>query len=94
MGSARGFSGLRRAALAHPQASAAGQDAYATLEEKAAALLQSLAPGSRALMDGNRRLALTGVIALCMNGRGLIFTNDDTYDLVMAAAIGALDDVG
>lgn len=60
--------GLLEAALARPRASAFGSDAYATLTEKAAALLHSLAK-NRALVDGNKRLALAGTIAfLGLNG--------------------------
>lgn len=43
--------GLLQSALARPQATAFGVDAYATLEEKAAALLHSLAR-NHALVDG------------------------------------------
>jgi death on curing protein len=48
--------GLLESALARPQASAFGEDAYPTLHEKAAALLESLAR-NHALIDGNKRLA-------------------------------------
>lgn len=48
--------GLLESALARPQASAFGADAYPTLHEKAAALLESLAR-NHALIDGNKRLA-------------------------------------
>jgi death-on-curing protein len=86
-------SGLLEAALARPRASAAGQDAYPTLDHKAAALLHSLAR-NHALVDGNKRLALAGLIAFYgMNGRRLALTNDDAYDLVMAVATGTIDDV-
>jgi death on curing protein len=54
--------GLLESALARPQAAAFGQDAYLTLDEKAAALLHSLAR-NHALVDGNKRLALAGLIA-------------------------------
>ncbi len=46
--------GLLQSALARPQASTFGSDAYPTLEEKAAALLHSLAR-NRALVDGDKR---------------------------------------
>jgi death-on-curing protein len=47
------------------------------------------------LVDGNKRLALAGVIAFYgVNGRRLTLTNDDAYDLVMAVADGTLDTVG
>jgi death-on-curing protein len=85
--------GLLESALARPQATAFGEDAYPTLEEKAAALMHSLAR-NHALIDGNKRLALAGVIAfLGVNGRRLTLTNDEAYDLTMAVATGELDDV-
>ena len=85
--------GLLEAAAARPATSAFGRDAYPGLDAKAAALLHSLA-WNRALVDGNKRLALAGVIAFYgVNGRRLILANDDAYDLVMAVADGRLDDV-
>jgi death-on-curing protein len=85
--------GLLVSALARPQASAFGQDAYDTFEEKAAALLHSLAR-NHALIDGNTRLALAATIAfLGVNGQQLRFSNDDAYDLVIAVATGELDQV-
>ncbi len=85
--------GLLEAALARAQATAFGADAYPTLDEKAAALLHSLAR-NHALVDGNKRLALSGLIAFYgVNGRRLILTNDAAYELVMAIASGELDTV-
>jgi death-on-curing protein len=85
--------GLLESALARPQATAFGSDAYANLDAKAAALLHSLAR-NHALVDGNKRLALAGVIAFYgVNGRRLTLTNDEAYDLVMAVADGRLDTV-
>jgi death on curing protein len=85
--------GLLEAALARPQASAFGADAYPDLNAKAAALLHSIAR-NHALVDGNKRLALAGVIAFYgLNGRRLTLTNDAAYDLVIAVASGQLDSV-
>ena len=85
--------GLLESTLARPKATAFGQDAYATLDEKAAALLHSLAR-NHALIDGNKRLALAGLIAFYgLNGRRLTLTNDAVYDFVMAVATGELDAV-
>jgi death-on-curing protein len=85
--------GLLESVLARPRASAFGEDAYPTLDAKAAALLHSIAR-SHALVDGNKRLALAGLIAFYgMNGRRLTLTNDDAYDLVIRVAEGELDDV-
>jgi death-on-curing protein len=85
--------GLLESALARPQASAFGEDAYPDIDHKAAALLHSLAR-NHALVDGNKRLALAGTIAfLGMNGIRLTLSNDEVYDLVMSVATGALEDV-
>lgn len=85
--------GLLESALARPRASAFGADAYPSIHEKAAALLHSLAR-NHALVDGNKRLALAGVIAfLGMNGLRLTLSNDEAYELVMGVATGELDDV-
>lgn len=85
--------GLLESALVRPAATAFGRDAYPTLDEKAAALLHSLAR-NHALIDGNKRLALAGLIAFYgVNGRRLTLTNDVAYELVMAIASGRLDTV-
>jgi death-on-curing protein len=85
--------GLLESALARPQASAFGQDAYPTIHEKAAALLHSVAR-NHALVDGNKRLALAAAIAFYgLNGVRLTLTNDEAYDLVIGGASGKLDDV-
>jgi death-on-curing protein len=85
--------GLLEAAAARPQASAFGEDAYPTIHAKAAALLHSIVR-NHALVDGNKRLGLAGVLAFYgMNGRRLTMTNDEAYDLVIAAASGELDDI-
>ena len=85
--------GLLESALARPQASAFGQDAYPTIHEKAAALLHSVAR-NHALVDGNKRLALAAAIAFYgLNGVRLTLTNDEAYDLVIGVASGKLDDV-
>jgi death-on-curing protein len=85
--------GLLESALARPQATAFGEDAYPDEHEKAAALLHSLTR-NHALVDGNKRLALAATIAfLGINGQRLTFTNDEAYELVIAIATGELDDV-
>ena len=52
--------GLLESATARPQATVFGEDAYPTIHEKAAALLQSLAT-NRALIDGNKRTAFAAM---------------------------------
>jgi death-on-curing protein len=85
--------GLLEAAVARPQATVFGKDAYPDLDSKAAALLHSVAR-NHALIDGNKRLALTAIIAFYgLNGRRLTLTNDAAYDLVIAVAAGEPDSV-
>jgi len=85
--------GLLESALARPQATAFGEDAYATLVEKAAALTHSLAK-NHALVDGNKRLALAGLISfLGVNGMRLTWSNDVAYQFVIEIAEGHLDTV-
>jgi death-on-curing protein len=85
--------GLLEAALARPQATAFGKDAYPDLDVKAAALLHSIAR-NHALIDGDKPLALAAAIAFYgLNGRRLTLTNDEAYDLVMSVAEGRLDTV-
>lgn len=85
--------GLLESAAARPQTSVFGDDAYPTLAEKAAALTHSIAR-NHALVDGNKRLALAGLIAfLGVNGRRLTLTNDEAYALIIAIATGDLNEV-
>lgn len=78
--------GLLDSAAARPRSSAFGVDAYPTLPEKAAALLDSIA-GNHALVDGNRRLGWLATVAfLWINGHVLLAPEDDAYDLVISVA--------
>lgn len=85
--------GLLESALGRPRATAFGKDVYPTIHGKAAALLHSLSR-NHALLDGNKRLALAGIIAFYgMNGLRLTLSTDEAYELVMAVAAGDLDEV-
>jgi len=85
--------GLLESSAHRPQATAFGEDAYPALEEKAAALMQSLAK-NHPLVDGNKRLALAGTIAfLGVNGVRLTMSNDEAYDLVIAVVTDQIPDV-
>jgi death on curing protein len=85
--------GLLEAALARPRASAFGADAYPSLDEKAAALLQSVV-GNHPLVDGNKRLGLAcTAVFLTANGAPLALTEDEAYDLVVEVATGTLAEV-
>ena len=80
--------GLLESALARPQTTIFGEDAYPNLHTKAAALLLSLC-ANRALVDGNKRLAFAGTLAfLGMNGWRLTMTNDQAYDFILDIAAG------
>lgn len=84
--------GLLEAAAARPQTTVGAVDAYPDLLTKAGALLHSLAR-NYALLDGNKRLALAGVIFLGVNGFRLTATEDEAYEIVMSVATGDVDDV-
>ena len=60
-----------------------GEDAYRTLELKAAALFSSLAQ-NHPLFDGNKRLSWILTLAfLRLNGYRVVMENDDAFDLVL-----------
>ena len=83
--------GFLESAVARPQATVFGADAYPDFDSKAAALLHSLAR-NHALLDGNKRLSLAALIAFYgVNGRRLTLTNDGAYDLVIDVATGQLN---
>ncbi|MGI8593804.1 MAG: type II toxin-antitoxin system death-on-curing family toxin [Solirubrobacteraceae bacterium] len=85
--------GLLESALSRPRATVFGEDAYPGIHDKAAALLHSLAR-NHALVDGNKRLALAGILAFYgMNGLRLTLSNDEAYELVMSVATAEMDDV-
>lgn len=86
--------GLIESALARPQASAFGADAYPSLDEKAAALLQSLVL-NHGLVDGNKRLGFAcASVFLTVNGEPLdLDDKTEAYDLVIAVATGELGQI-
>ncbi|WNI16843.1 type II toxin-antitoxin system death-on-curing family toxin [Actinacidiphila sp. ITFR-21] len=80
--------GLLQSAVARPQASVFGEDAYPTLFEKAAALLHSLS-SSYSLVDGNKRTSwASAVVFLDINGyaRKEPLDEDAAEKLVLAVA--------
>lgn len=84
-------SGLLASALARPAASMFGEDAYPSLDRKAAALLESLVR-NHPLFDGNKRTGWTIMVAfLWINGFQHDFTADEAFDLVVGVAEGGLD---
>ena len=85
--------GLLASAVARPQASMFGQDAYPDLAQKTAALLHSVAQ-NQALVDGNKRLALLCADAFVrINGSELGLTNDTAFELLYEQIPGGLDDI-
>lgn len=82
--------GLLDSAAHRPQASLMGRDAYPSLHEKAAVLLESLVR-NHALFDGNKRLSWMGVFVFYgLNGFDLDAPEDDAYDLVIAMSTGVV----
>lgn len=78
--------GLLESAAARPRTSVFGEDAYPTLEGKAAALLHSLVR-NHALVDGNKRLGwLACVVFLDLNGLAVDLDDEAAFDLVMDVA--------
>jgi death on curing protein len=81
--------GLLGSAVARPQTTVFGRDAYPTLWAKAAALLHSVVK-NHALVDGNKRLGwLATAVFLEINRVDVTgVPNDDVYDLVVDVAEG------
>src|SRR5437588_4199807 len=81
--------GLLGSAVARPQTTVFGEDAYPDLWTKAAALLQSILK-NHALIDGNKRLGwLATATFLELNEIGVTHvSNDAVYRFVIDAAAG------
>ncbi len=87
--------GLVESAVARPQITVFGDDAYPDVHTKAAALMHSLAR-NHAFVDGNKRVAWLAAGAFYwLSGWLLDAPDDPAYDLVIATAIGSLgvDDI-
>ncbi|MDQ0813165.1 death-on-curing protein [Streptomyces sp. B3I7] len=85
--------GLLESAVHRPSAAMFGQEAYADLFDKAAALLQSLAVNPP-FFDGNKRTAwVSCVVFLAMNDVQLRPDIDAAERLVIGVATGAMDEV-
>lgn len=82
--------GLLDSAVARPRTSLFGDDAYPTLDEKAAVILESIVR-NHPLVDGNKRLGwLAAVLTYDLNGAELVAPFDDAYDLVIGIAEGRI----
>lgn len=83
--------GLLASALARPAASMFGEDAYESLELKAAALFSSLAQ-NHPLFDGNKRFAwVMTATFLEMSGSRVVMPTPEAFELVLAVAQSRLE---
>lgn len=83
--------GLLGAAAQRPATSLYGQDAYPSIDLKAAVLLESLVR-NLPLADGNKRLGWLAVVVFYgLNGIALDAPDDDAYDLVVGVAAGDIE---
>ena len=82
--------GRLEAAAATPQASMFGEDIYAGVAQKAAALCLAIVR-SHPFSDGNKRVALVALdVALALNGARLSASHDQAYEAMMALARGEM----
>lgn len=82
--------GLLESAALRPRTSLFGRDAYPSLDEKAAVLLESIVR-NHALIDGNKRLGFLALVVFYGLNDVVIEVDDDTaYDHVIAVATGQL----
>ncbi|MCE3556098.1 type II toxin-antitoxin system death-on-curing family toxin [Pseudonocardia sp. RS11V-5] len=85
--------GLLESAVARPRTTVFGAEAYPSMTEKAAALLESLAR-NHALVDGNKRLGWLATEVFCfLNGWLVVAADDDKFDLVIDVAAGVVPGV-
>lgn len=88
--------GLLQSALARPQTTVFGEDAYFSLERKAAALLESL-DHNQTLVDGNKRLAWSATaLFLYLNGVNMqapSATQGENFMLAVATRKINLDEI-
>lgn len=82
--------GLLESSAHRPKTILFGVEAYQSLHEKAAVLLESVVK-NHALVDGNKRLGWLATVVFCsLNGVTLDMPDDDAYDLVVAVAAGRI----
>jgi len=83
--------GLLSSAADRPRTTVFGEDAYPTIEAKAASVLHSLAR-NHPLVDGNKRLAWAGMRTfLILNDADIAYTVDDAEQMVLSVATGDWD---
>jgi death on curing protein len=82
---------LLEAAVARPAASAFGEDAYPTLNDKVAALVHSVAR-SHPFTDGNKRTAVVAAIFMFeVNGWRVAWQPDEAMSVILGVAEGQRD---
>lgn len=82
--------GLLDSVAHRPTTSIFGKDAYDTLDEKAAVLLESIVR-NHALVDGNKRLGWLAVVVFYgLNAVTFEAPDDDAYELVIAVTSHAI----
>ena len=85
--------GLLESALARPQTTVFGEDAYPGIHRKAAALLHSLVRNP-ALVDGNKRLGWVAArLFYVVNDLDLRADHDDAFEFVMGIASGSITEI-
>lgn len=83
--------GLLASAVARPQTTVFGEDAYPGLATKAAALMHSLVR-NHALVDGNKRICWVAArMFLRLNEADLDAAPDDAFDVIVSAAAGEIE---
>lgn len=83
--------GILDSALHRPRSVVFGEEAYPSMADKAAALLESIVR-NHPLADGNERLGWLSVVVFCgLNGWEVEAPDDAVYRLVVAVAEGALE---
>ncbi|HVO43424.1 MAG TPA: type II toxin-antitoxin system death-on-curing family toxin [Aggregatilineales bacterium] len=82
---------LLDAAVARPAASAFGEDAYPTLNEKVAVMVHSVTR-NHPFTDGNKRTAVVAaVFMLGVNGQRVVWERDDALKMILDVAQGRAD---
>jgi death-on-curing protein len=83
--------GLLDSAVNRPRSSAFGEDAYGTVDLKAAALLHSVT-NNHALVDGNKRLAWLCTVVFCdLNELSPDLTDEEAFQLVWDIASSKME---
>ena len=83
--------GLLEAAVARPQTTVFGNDAYESFEFKATSLMHSIAR-NHPLIDGNKRLAWSATRTFCLlNGYDIYNDVDSAERIILDVATGKLD---